>query len=77
MGAFHRGMFPTLRNIFLISEPEACALYTIQDMLLKDRNTLIPVRLPPLLNVTVSQQWQGECFVLCDAGGGTVVSSKH
>ncbi|KAF4625147.1 hypothetical protein G7Y89_g13022 [Cudoniella acicularis] len=55
-GALSKNMFPTLRDIFSTSEPEACALYTVQDMLQKDHNSLIP----------------GECFVLCDAGGGTV-----
>ncbi|KAI9769806.1 MAG: hypothetical protein M1840_003800 [Geoglossum simile] len=54
--AFHRGMFPTLRNFYLTSEPEACALYTAQHLARNDRSPLIP----------------GECFVLCDAGGGTV-----
>lgn len=56
MGAFHSGMFPTLRNVSFASEPESWALYTIQDMLLKGHDVLIP----------------GECFVICDAGGGTV-----
>ncbi|KAI9786203.1 MAG: hypothetical protein M1839_007613 [Geoglossum umbratile] len=56
VGAFPQGMFPTLRDISFTSEPEACALYTIQDLITNDRNPLIP----------------GECFVVCDAGGGTV-----
>jgi hypothetical protein len=47
MGAFPPGMFPTLRDVSFISEPEACALYTIQDMLKKNLTTLIKVRLPP------------------------------
>jgi hypothetical protein len=53
-GAFHKGMFPKLRGISLTPEPEACALYTVQDMLMKDHNTLIPVRLPPLGNATIN-----------------------
>jgi hypothetical protein len=56
IGAFPKAIFPTLRDISFTSEPEAWALYTVQDMLKNDHNTLIP----------------GECFVLCDAGGGTV-----
>ncbi|KAI9868849.1 MAG: hypothetical protein M1813_004700 [Trichoglossum hirsutum] len=56
LGAFHGGMFPTLRDFYFTSEPEACALYTAQDLVKKDRCPLIP----------------GECFILCDAGGGTV-----
>lgn len=42
-------MFPTLRDIFFTSEPEACALYTVQDMLMKDRNSLIPVSISIVL----------------------------
>lgn len=48
MGAFNKRTFKTLRDISLTSEPEACALYTVQDMLMKDYNSLIPVRLPLL-----------------------------
>ncbi|KAI0127153.1 hypothetical protein BJ170DRAFT_363890 [Xylariales sp. AK1849] len=55
-GALPRRMFPTLRDISFTPEPEACALYTVQDLLVQDHFPLIP----------------GECFVLCDAGGGTV-----
>jgi hypothetical protein len=57
--AFSKTMFPTLRNVSFVSEPEASALTLVQDLLSKDRNSFIP----------------GESFVLCDAGGGTVVSS--
>ncbi|KUJ12158.1 uncharacterized protein LY89DRAFT_688619 [Mollisia scopiformis] len=56
MGAFHSGMFPTIRNVSFASEPESWALYTIQNLLAKGHDVLIP----------------GECFILCDAGGGTV-----
>ncbi|KAM5344569.1 hypothetical protein ACJ41O_013104 [Fusarium nematophilum] len=56
MGAFHKQLFPTIRNVYLISEPEACALFTVQQLIHKMENNLIP----------------GECFVICDAGGGTV-----
>lgn len=56
MGAMPQGKFPKLRDVYMISEPEACALYTVRDMIDRERNTLV----------------EGECFVLCDAGGGTV-----
>ncbi len=46
MGAFHLGMFPTLRSVSFASEPESWALYTIQDMLQKGHDVLIPVNLP-------------------------------
>ncbi|KAH6665783.1 hypothetical protein B0J14DRAFT_605889 [Halenospora varia] len=56
MGAFDPVTFPTIRHVYLVSEPEACALYTIQDSVAKGKNSLIV----------------GDSFVLCDAGGGTV-----
>ena len=43
MGAMPRGMFPTLRDIYMVSEPESCALYTVQDMVHQDRNKLTEV----------------------------------
>ncbi|KAM6530471.1 hypothetical protein FALCPG4_008599 [Fusarium falciforme] len=56
MGAFHKQMFPTLRNVYFVPEPEACALFTVQQLIRNKEDSLIP----------------GECFVICDAGGGTV-----
>ncbi|KAK0705690.1 hypothetical protein B0H67DRAFT_389369 [Lasiosphaeris hirsuta] len=56
MGAFHKKMFPTRRNVYLVPEPEACAVFTVQDMITSGENNMVP----------------GECFVVCDAGGGTV-----
>ncbi|KAH8656646.1 hypothetical protein BGZ60DRAFT_567767 [Tricladium varicosporioides] len=56
LGAFNHHLFPRRRHIYLVSEPEACALYILQDSIAKGKNTLI----------------SGDCFVLCDAGGGTV-----
>ncbi|KAK3343427.1 hypothetical protein B0T25DRAFT_464384 [Lasiosphaeria hispida] len=56
MGAFNKKIFPTRRNIYLVPEPEACAVFTVQDMIVSGENNMVP----------------GECFVVCDAGGGTV-----
>jgi hypothetical protein len=42
--AFNSQMFPNRKNIYMMSEPEACALDTVQDMLANKHNTLIPVR---------------------------------
>ncbi|KAI8665736.1 hypothetical protein NCS56_01010700 [Fusarium sp. Ph1] len=56
MGAFHKQMFPTLRHVYFVPEPEACALFTVQQLIRNKEDSLIP----------------GECFVICDAGGGTV-----
>ncbi|KAF2395573.1 hypothetical protein EJ06DRAFT_268430 [Trichodelitschia bisporula] len=56
LGSFTNQMLPLLRNIFVTTEPEACALYTIRDLLGRDLNTLVG----------------GDCFIVCDCGGGTV-----
>lgn len=45
MGAFHKQMFPTRRNIYLVPEPEACALFTIQDLISSNEDNLIPVNI--------------------------------
>jgi hypothetical protein len=60
-GAFRKGMYPTLRDIYFSTEPEACALNTVSELLAQDRHSLIP----------------GDCFVLCDAGGGTVDMASY
>ncbi|KAK4161201.1 hypothetical protein QBC43DRAFT_244237 [Cladorrhinum sp. PSN259] len=54
--AFSTKLFKTRRNIYFVSEPEACAVFTLQDMIAAGENPLVP----------------GECFLICDAGGGTV-----
>ncbi len=45
MAAFPKGKFPTLRDVSLTSEPEACALYTILELRAKDNVNVIPVSL--------------------------------
>jgi len=61
-GAFNRHVLPQRRHIHVISEPEACALYVIQDVL---RQRSRPMQ-------------AGDCFTLCDAGGGTIdLASYH
>ncbi|MCJ1312954.1 hypothetical protein MMC25_006630 [Agyrium rufum] len=45
-----------LRDIFLSSEPESCALYTTHGMTAYSEDSLIV----------------GESFIVCDAGGGTI-----
>ncbi|KAG0645461.1 hypothetical protein D0Z07_8512 [Hyphodiscus hymeniophilus] len=52
--------YPSLRNVMVVTEPEAAALFTARS-LKEDKNTDF---LRP-----------NDCFILCDAGGGTVVSS--
>ncbi|KAK3311887.1 hypothetical protein B0H66DRAFT_486708 [Apodospora peruviana] len=61
--SFSKRMFPTRRNIYLVPEPEACAVFTVQDMIAPTSK--------PLLG-TDKTFGKGECFVVCDAGGGTV-----
>ncbi|KAH8676467.1 hypothetical protein BGZ60DRAFT_556052 [Tricladium varicosporioides] len=54
---FDNSHFPGLRYTFLMSEPEAAALYAARLLTGKeDEEAIVP----------------GDCFVLCDAGGGTV-----
>ncbi|KAK4962668.1 hypothetical protein LTR10_000295 [Elasticomyces elasticus] len=53
---FTRAYFPTLEDMILVSEPEAASYFTVRDLNSRDA---------ALLSV-------GDCFVLCDAGGGTV-----
>lgn len=36
LSAFSRELFPKFRNTFFISEPEACALFTVRDLLKKN-----------------------------------------
>ncbi|KAG4439732.1 hypothetical protein IFR05_004810 [Cadophora sp. M221] len=60
--AFNAKTFPELRNIFLTSEAEAAATYTAR--FLKESNGV------DILNAR-------ECFVLCDAGGGTVETVSY
>jgi hypothetical protein len=43
MGAFPPGMFPTLRDVHFASEPESCALWVVQDLMLKKKWTLSEV----------------------------------
>ncbi|KAF2813601.1 uncharacterized protein BDZ99DRAFT_568759 [Mytilinidion resinicola] len=40
-GAFQKGMFKTLRDIYFSTEPEACALNTIQELLAADHHCLV------------------------------------
>ncbi|KAF2473741.1 uncharacterized protein BDR25DRAFT_341026 [Lindgomyces ingoldianus] len=56
MAAFPKRMYGGLRHVYMTTEPEACSTYTVQELLNNRTNKLIP----------------GDCFVLCDAGGGTV-----
>lgn len=50
--------FPTIRNVSFVSEPEACAHYTLRAAQKMDH----------------ARFRKGDCFIVVDAGGGTVVS---
>ncbi|KAF4631943.1 hypothetical protein G7Y89_g6187 [Cudoniella acicularis] len=54
---FDKRNFPGLREITLMSEPEAAALHTARWMLDREDDDALVI---------------GDCFVICDAGGGTV-----
>ncbi|KAH0552832.1 hypothetical protein GP486_006968 [Trichoglossum hirsutum] len=54
---FTRRAFRMLQDIILVTEPEAAAVYSLRSLLqYEDEDFIGP----------------GECFVMCDAGGGTV-----
>jgi len=63
MGAMPRGMFPKLRDIYMVSEPESCALYTVQDMVDRDRNKLTKVGL--IFHYAIAELKSLGCL-LCD-----------
>ena len=54
---FDRSNFPTLENIFIVSEPEAAAQYVVKFLQQQQRAHNLRVN---------------DCFILVDAGGGTV-----
>lgn len=70
---FSSGQLPTLKDIMVVSEPEAAALFTAQD--LKDQGTdflQVSWRRPVQEFLVLNQCQENHCFILCDAGGGTV-----
>ncbi|KAK3939278.1 hypothetical protein QBC46DRAFT_388319 [Diplogelasinospora grovesii] len=54
--AFNPDIFPTIRNIQFVTEPEACAHYTLQVAQTNDNWSFR----------------KNDCFIVVDAGGGTV-----
>ncbi|KAM7212824.1 hypothetical protein V8F06_011812 [Rhypophila decipiens] len=54
--AFSRDLFPKIRDVSFVSEPEACAHYTLREAWQKDH---LRFR-------------KNDCFIVVDAGGGTV-----
>lgn len=57
---FNKSTFPNLKKYYVVTEAEAAALYTARFLKEKEAEPLK----------------KGECFVLCDAGGGTVVGPR-
>jgi hypothetical protein len=61
----------------MVTEPEAAAIYAARYLKLEMQKDFLKVL--PLLDMICEHAYSddkpGECFVLCDAGGGTVVSS--
>ncbi|QDS75662.1 hypothetical protein FKW77_007196 [Venturia effusa] len=51
-----RHLFAAFRNVSFSSEPESCALYTVREVLFRHTASIRT----------------GECFIMCDAGGGTI-----
>ncbi|KAH7625276.1 hypothetical protein B0T09DRAFT_352661 [Sordaria sp. MPI-SDFR-AT-0083] len=54
--AFKADLFPKIRNFSFVSEPEACAHYTLREAMREER-----------VNFR-----RNDCFIVVDAGGGTV-----
>lgn len=54
---FNEENFPNLQDIIMVTEPEVAAIYTARFLKIEMQKDFLKV---------------GECFVLCDAGGGTV-----
>ena len=52
MGAFHSLMFPTRRSVYFVTEPEACALFTVQHLISTNEANLIPVLVPSHCSLT-------------------------
>jgi len=75
---FSKRYFKGFRAAYLITEPEAAALYTIKTMQADDPDEDIIMVCPNKTedcNVANKYQ-QGDCFVQADMGGGTVVSIR-
>jgi len=70
---FNESLFPKLRNISFVSEPEACAHYTLREAWQRDhiRFRKVPHHVPPG-STYVCLHGQNDCFIVVDAGGGTV-----
>jgi hypothetical protein len=54
---FNKTNFPRLHRYVMVAEPEAAAIYTARYLQEQGSKGLK----------------SGECFILCDAGGGTVI----
>lgn len=79
------GSRANLRNVFLATEPEACAQMTMHDAAKSKTSNLHVVCVKstapvpcPCLHVAANDAGllKNDCFVIVDAGGGTVVSSS-
>ena len=67
MDAFHEQMFPTRRRVYFVSEPEACALFTVQHLISTGEDNLIPVFIPSRCSSTHGLPIEGKT----DADGYT------
>ncbi|KAF2737635.1 actin-like ATPase domain-containing protein [Polyplosphaeria fusca] len=56
MSAFPRRWYGALRDVYLMTEPEACSAHTVAELSKQSNNPLL----------------RGDCFVLADCGGGTI-----
>lgn len=67
--AYHAGI--SRSHLSLLSEPEAAAVYTIRTI---HPNSIAVCAFSLALSPMANKSQKGDCFIVCDAGGGTVVS---
>jgi hypothetical protein len=71
---FNETAFPNLQELIMVSEPEAAAVYTARALQQSLGSSFLKVRVYFQNRDGANKSQLNECFVLCDAGGGTVVS---
>lgn len=77
MAGFNQEAFPRLKDVIVVTEPEAAAAYTARQLREEEGRDFLKVNSPThKTNCNTYPLQVGECFVLCDAGGGTVVSQN-
>lgn len=70
---FNKETFPNLRDTILVTEPEAASYFTARDLQESGIKFLEVREIVSTKTHASCNNWQvNDCFILCDAGGGTV-----